>query len=229
MKTIVYTVFLSLLGTSQSALADNPVDLGVLQNQDIQVIQKRLHPKDGRTEMGVQLGVLPFDPYTIAPKAQLTYGKHTAEDRGWEVQVGLGYGFANGNYRLLDSPAYGKVPEATRYLGSITGGLTFSPIYARMSANGEKVYHHDIYIPVVAGLTIEQTVDKHLNEDALARFALAPTVGAGVGARVFLHNDMILRVEIRDDFMLQFRTGTGSWNFKQNIGIHAGITLLGDK
>jgi hypothetical protein len=68
-----------------------------------------------------------------------------------------------------------------------------------------------------------------LNATVVERFAIAPTVGAGVGARIFLHNNMILRVEMRDDLMLQFRTGTGSWNFKQNIGVHAGITILGDK
>jgi outer membrane beta-barrel protein len=211
------------------ALAADPVDLGVLQNQEIQVIQKRLHVKQGRTEMGAHLGVLPFDPFTIAPKVQLSYGKHRSETRGWEVQLGFGYGIANRTYRLLDSPAYGKVPEATRYLGSITGGLTFSPIYAKMSKNGKKVFHHDIYFPVVAGVTLEQTVDPHLNGTVGERFAIAPTLGTGVGARVFLHNNMVLRVEMRDDFMVQFRAGTGSWNFKQNIGIHAGITILGDK
>jgi hypothetical protein len=220
---------ISLVSTSFSAQAVDPLDLGVLQNQEIQVIQKRLHVKHGRTEMGVQLGVLPFDPYTVAPKLQATYGKHKSETRGWEVQLGLGYGVANRTYRLLDSPAYGKVPEATRYLGSITGGMTFSPIYAKMSHDGQKVYHHDIYVPVVAGITIEQTVDAHLNATVVERFAIAPTVGTGVGARIFLHNNMILRVEMRDDLMLQYRTGTGSWNFKQNIGVHAGITILGDK
>jgi len=229
MNSTTCTVLAALLGTSSSALAADPVDLGVLQNKEIQVIQKRLHVKHGRTEMGVQMGALPFDPYTVAPKLQVTYGKHKSESQGWEVQIGLGYGFANRTYRLLDSPAYGKVPEATRYLGSITGGMVFSPIYAKMSHNGRKVYHHDVYVPVVAGVTIEQTVDPHLNATAIERFAIAPTVGTGIGARVFLHDNKILRVEMRDDLMLQFRTGTGSWNFKQNISIHAGITILGDK
>lgn len=229
MNTKICLSLIACFGFSSTALAEDPVDLGVLKDSEIQVIQKRLHPKSGKTEMGGQLGVIGNDPYTVAPKVQLTYGAHSSETRGWEVQLGLGYGIPNGHYRLLDSPAYGKVPEATRYLGSITGGLTFSPLYAKFTQDGQKVFHHDIYFPVVAGLTVEQTVDPHLNEDALARFALAPTVGVGVGARVFLHNDMILRVEMRDDLMVQFRTGTGTWNFKQNIGVHAGITLLGAK
>lgn len=229
MNTKICLSLIACFGFSSTAFAEDPVDLGVLKDSEIQVIQKRLHPKSGKTEMGGQLGVIGNDPYTVAPKIQLTYGAHSSETRGWEVQLGLGYGIPNGHYRLLDSPAYGKVPEATRYLGSITGGLTFSPLYAKFTQDGQKVFHHDIYFPVVAGLTVEQTVDPHLNEDALARFALAPTVGVGVGARVFLHNDMILRVEMRDDLMVQFRTGTGTWNFKQNIGVHAGITLLGAK
>jgi len=226
MKKMICIALGSLFSLSTTALAADPVDLGVLQDREIQVIQQRLHPKDGRTEMGAQLGLLPFDPFTVAPKVQLTYGKHSSETRGWEVQLGLGYGIANGTYRLLDSPAYGKVPEATRYLGSLTGGLTFSPFYAKFTQDGRKVFHHDIYFPVIAGLTVEQTVDPNLNENAMARFAFAPTVGAGMGARVFLHNDLVFRIEMRDDFMMQFRTGTGSWNFKQNIGLHAGITIL---
>ena len=229
MKNTLCMALIAMFGFTSSAIAADPVDLGVLKDSEIQVIQKRLHPKDGKTEMGVQAGLIANDPYTVAPKVQLTYGAHSSETRGWELQVGLGYGIPNSHYRLLDSPAYGKVPEATRYLGSITGGLTFSPLYAKFTQDGEKVFHHDIYFPVVAGLTIEQTVDPNLNEDALARFALAPTLGAGVGARIFLHNNMVLRVEMRDDLMVQFRTGTGSWNFKQNIGVHAGITILGDK
>ena len=229
MKTKICLSLIACFGLTSTALAEDPVDLGVLKDSEIQVIQKRLHPKSGKTEMGGQLGVIGNDPYTVAPKVQLTYGAHSSETRGWEVQLGLGYGIPNGHYRLLDSPAYGKVPEATRYLGSITGGLTFSPLYAKFTQDGQKVFHHNIYFPVVAGLTVEQTVDRNLNEDALARFALAPTVGIGLGARVFLHNNMVLRVEMRDDLMVQFRTGTGTWNFKQNIGVHAGITLLGDK
>ena len=122
MKKTICTALGFLFSVSGTALAADPVDLGVLQDREIQVIQQRLHPKDGKTEMGAQLGLLPFDPFTVAPKLQLTYGKHSSETQGWEVQLGLGYGIANGTYRLLDSPAYGKVPEATRYLASLTGG-----------------------------------------------------------------------------------------------------------
>ena len=213
--------------TSLSVAAQDPIDIGTLRNEEIQVVQRRLYEKADQTEMGVQLGVLPFDPYTIAPKVQLTYGHHDSESRAWEIQMGFGYGFANQTYRTLDSPAYGKVPEATRYLMSITGGYQFSPIYGKVSLNGERVFHHDIYFPVVAGVTIEQTVDEHINSSFSERLAIAPTIGAGIGARVFLHYNRVLRLEVRDDVMLQYRAGSGTWALKQNLGVHVGLTVFG--
>ena len=211
------------------AQATDPVDLGLLRNSEIQVVQRRLHPVEDRTEVGVFLGVLPFDPYTIAPKFQLTYGHHLSQTLGWEVQLGGGYGIANQTYRTLDSPAYGKVPEAYRYLGSLTGGLEWTPIYAKFNWKGERVFHHDIYFPLIAGVTVEQTVDSNLVGTALDRMAISPTLGVGVGSRVFLHRQLNLRIELRDDWMLQHRAGTDTWALKQNLGVHVGLTrLLGD-
>ena len=63
---------IACFGLTSTALAEDPNDLGVLKDSEIQVIQKRLHPKSGMTEMGGQLGVIGNDPYTVAPKVQLT-------------------------------------------------------------------------------------------------------------------------------------------------------------
>ena len=89
MKSI-RTIALGLgLLLAPQAQATDPVDLGLLRNSELQVVQRRLHPVEDRTEMGVFLGVLPFDPYTIAPKFQLTYGHHLSQTLGWEVQLGV--------------------------------------------------------------------------------------------------------------------------------------------
>jgi outer membrane beta-barrel protein len=229
LRTMLIGVVLSV-PMSQAALAQdsgvNAVDLGVLQNSELHVVQKMLYSKEGKTEVSISAGLIPFDPYTTAPKVELTFGKHLSESLGWAVQLGLGYGLKSRAYRELDSAAYGKVPEAYRYLGSITAGVQLSPIYAKLAWQGEKIYHHDIYIPIVAGLTVERLAEPQLAETSLEAFAFGPTVGAGVGARVFLPSGQMIRVEARDDIVVQRRQASDSWRIKQNFGIYVGISLF---
>lgn len=215
---------------SQAALAQDTggetVDLGVLQDAELHVVQKMLFTKEGKTEVSASAGLVPFDPYTTAPKVELTFGKHLSEALSWGVQLGLGYGLKSRAYRELDSAAYGKVPEAYRYLGSITAGVQLSPIYAKMAWQGERIFHHDIYIPVVAGLTVERLAEPQLAQNTLESFAFGPTVGAGIGARVFLPSGNMLRIEGRDDIVVQRRQASDSWRVKQNFGIYVGLSLF---
>ena len=211
---------------SPLAFAQDPVDLGVLRDREVQVVQRRLYAMKNATEITASVGVIPFDPYTIAPKAQLSYGKHSSESMAWEVQAGAGYGLKNATYRTLDSPAYGKVPEAYRYLGSVTGGVLWTPIYAKMNYQGQRVFHHSLYVPAVIGATVEQTVDENLVANTVDRFSVAPTLGLGLGARIFLHDGKAVRIELRDDWMLQKRNGSDTWAIKQNVGIHVGYSLI---
>ncbi|MEE2751957.1 MAG: hypothetical protein VX519_11045 [Myxococcota bacterium] len=224
-RTSSLFLFLGLLA-SPLAQAEDPVDIGALKNSEIQVVQKALYAMDDTTEFTMAGGLSPFDPFTLGTKVQLSYASHTTNSRAWEVQVGAGFGLKKATYKTLDSPAYGKVPEAYRYLGSITGGILWSPIYAKMNYKGQRVFHHDVYIPAVAGVTVEQAVDRNLVASALERLSFAPTVGVGLGVRVFLHNGNALRVELRDDWMLQHRGGSDTWALKQNVGLHIGYAAI---
>lgn len=203
---------------------EDPLKLGVLRNEEIRVVQDRLFPKDDRSEIGVAVGFIPFDAYTVAPLGRLTYGQHTSETFGWEVQVAGGYGLPNATYRELNGPTYGVQPEAYRFLASVTGGVEFSPIYAKMAWGTGRVLHHDIYFPVVAGVTIEQLVEVDLAGEA-SPFAIGPTLGAGVGTRVFMGDGPHLRIELRDDVMLQNRA-SGTRAIKQNVGVTVGLGWL---
>jgi len=207
------------------AAAQDPLDLGVLKNEEIKVVQGKLYPKEGRSEFGVALGLIPFDPYTTAPKAQLTYGGHFSEGFGWEAQLGAGYGLANATYKELSGEVYGVQPEAYRYLASLTGGIQYSPVYAKMALGGGRVLHHDVYLPAVIGATLEQIVENDLAGEA-SPFSVAPTLGLGLGARIFLPRGPHLRFELRDDLMAQKRA-SGSWRFKQNVSFTAGVSWLG--
>lgn len=217
---------LSTPAAAQEETELKTVDIGVVQDTDINVVQKLLYPKDGRSELGFHLGWMPFDAFTTTPLGQISYGSHLSESLGWEVALGGGYGLKGSAMRQLEDPAYAVAPDAYRYLASVWGGVQWAPIYAKMNWMGRSVIHHDVY--GVAGLsaTLEQAV---LPEHSMV---VAPGIGLGVGMRFFLSDRTTLRVQLKDDVMLQYRTKTAetqAWFVKQNAAITAGITLLGKR
>lgn len=214
---IVLTLFTS------TTLAQDTIDIGTLKKKDVKVVQKVLYPKKGLKELGAHFGVMPFDAYTFTPKLELTYGMHLSDKFAWEVALGGGYGLRNGTFRVLEGPSYGITPDAYRYLGSITTDIQWAPIYAKMSWDGKKVFHHDFYALAGAGITMEQAFmeDKSM--------AFAPGVAIGFGARIFLPNKAAIRIQLRDDILLQPRAKTvesQSFYLKQNTSISVGYVLL---
>jgi outer membrane beta-barrel protein len=202
------------------AAAQDAMDIGVIKRSDIAVVQKLLYPKTGRTEMGVHLGLMPFDAYLTTPNLQLSYDSHMSESLSWGVMLGGGYGFDTSTLQELSSPAYGVSPDAYRYLGSVLGGVAWSPIYAKMNVDGAKVIHYDVYTSAKAGATFSQSI---LPEGGSA---LAPTLSLGVGSRFFLNKNGNIRVELHDDLLLEKRELTDSMFLKHNINISVGYTVL---
>ena len=210
---------------STPAAAQETLDLGTLKNEEITVVQKLLYPKTDRTEMFFMLGAngVAFEPWMVAPKVEIGFGKHMSETLGWQLAVSGGYGIGTSAYREVSGVAYGIAPEAYRYLAEVTAGVTWSPIYGKMNWQGQRILHNDVYVPIVGGLTVEQLAwgEKYLS--------FAPTVGVGVGMRVFQGDNAAIRLEIRDDVILQNRKQSGTMKVKQNVGIHVGFSRLGEK
>jgi outer membrane beta-barrel protein len=211
--------FLTTLTTREAAAADT-VDIGIIREQDIAVVQKLLYPKDNRSEVGVHLGVMPFDAYLTTPNAQLSYEQHLSERLGVSVLAGGGWGFKTQVYRTLESPAFGVAPYAYRYLGSALGGVQWSPVYGKLNWNGGRISHFDIYGALRAGVSIESSVIP------TGGMAFAPTLSPGIGARVFLGDNTALRFELRDDLLLEYRSLLQAFAFKQNADVTLGLTFL---
>lgn len=211
---------LPLLLTLGLAHAQDTIDLGVLKDSDISVVQKLLYPKDGRTEMAIHVGWMPFDAFTTTPIAAVSYGSFLSETFGWEAELGGGYSLKNATYKALEGPLYGVAPDAYRYLVSATGGVTWSPIYAKMNIMGKKVVHYDIYGLANVGATLETAI---LPDHAIA---VAPTIGLGVGGRFFLSKDTALRVQAKDELLIESRKKTEDTHLKHNVGITVGFSLL---
>lgn len=208
------------LGAAVPASAQDTVDIGVIRDEDITVVQKLLYPKDNRTEVGVHLGVMPFDAYLTTPNAQVSFVNHLSEKVALSLLAGGGYGFKTGVYRQLESPAFGVAPYAYRYLGSAIAGVEWSPVYAKLNWNGARILHFDVYVAGRVGVTVEQSVIPS------GGLGIGPTVSPGIGGRFFLGKGSALKVELRDDLLFEQRSLTQSWEFKQNADVTAGLVLL---
>lgn len=209
-----------VLSTPGLAAAQDAVQIGVIRNEDITVVQKVLYPKDNRTEVGLHVGVMPFDAYVLTPNAQLSFNNHFSERLGLSFLAGGGWGFKTGTYRTLESPAFGVAPYAYRYLGSALIGLEWSPIYAKLNWQGGRVIHFDVYFAGRVGATLEQSVIPS------GGIGIGPTLSPGIGGRFFLGKSSALRVELRDDLLVEYRQLTSSWEFKQNADVTVGLVFL---
>jgi outer membrane beta-barrel protein len=213
-------VTLATLCAPTISLAQDTVDIGVIKNSERRVVQKLLFPKEGRTEIGFHLGVMPFDAYLVTPNIQASFELHLSESLSVSTSVGGGYGLKNATYAELESPTYGVAPDAYRYLASMLGGVQYAPIYAKMNLNGAKVVHFDVYGAARGGITLEQSVIPK------GGIAVAPTVSLGVGTRFFWGERYAIRVELRDDALIESRKLTNTVHFKQNANLTVGFTML---
>lgn len=206
-----------------TAHAQETIDVGVLRDSDVSVVQDLLYPKKDHTEFGFHAGWMPFDAFTTTPVVGFSTTLHRSEELAFEASLGGGYGLKSRQYRQLEGPAYGVAPDAYRYLGSFLLDAQYTPIYAKMSVMGNRVFHHDVYVLGGAGLTVEQAI---IPDNTIA---LAPTVGIGLGARIFLSQESAIRLQIRDDLMMEYRAKTADtqpWFFKQNVAVTIGYVLL---
>ncbi|MBM4367973.1 MAG: outer membrane beta-barrel domain-containing protein [Deltaproteobacteria bacterium] len=215
MLTLFATLALAADGVGKDTL-----DIGVLKNAEVKVVQKQLFQKEDKLEIGAALGVMPFDGYTIAPQLALAGAQHFSETTAIELRVGGGYGLPNAVYTELEGPSYGVAVEAYRYLGSVEADLQYTPIYAKMNLGGKRVLHHDVYVLLGAGATVEQSLLPEAN------IAIAPTVPIGVGARLFTSKKAMVRLELRDSMLLEYRAQSQTWGFKQNVALSAGLSML---
>lgn len=213
-------ILIATLSNAAEGVGKDTLDIGVLKTTEVKVVQKMLFQKEDKLEIGAHLGVMPFDGYTIAPQVALTGAQHFSETVAAEVQVGAGYGFPSAVYTELEGPSYGVAVEAYRYLASAEASLQYTPIYAKMNLGGGRIVHHDVYVLGGAGVTVEQSM---LPE---ADIAIAPTLPLGVGTRLFLSKTTMLRLELRDSMLVEYRAQSATWGFKQNVALTAGLAVL---
>lgn len=206
-----------------TASATETLDIGVLRADDVQVVQKLLYPKEGRTEIGVHLGWMPFDAYLTTPNIQVSWTAHQSETLAFGGVIGGGYGLPTAAMRQLRSPRYGVQPDAYRYLASVLGGVEWAPAYGKVNLNGARIVHYDFYGAARVGATLEQSLIP------TGGVTVAPTVSLAAGTRLFHSENGSVRLELRDDVLLEYRKLTERWYVKQNVNLIIGLTWLGER
>jgi outer membrane beta-barrel protein len=206
-----------LLLAVPTALAAGPNDLGVLADRDVRVVQRQLYDKAGRAEVGAALGLVPFDPWTRAAQLALRANLHRSDSLGVGVQIAGSYAFPTSTWDTLSTPPYNVAVEAYGPLASADATVEWSPVYAKMNASG-RILHHDLYVLGGAGVTLEQSVLPSGDR------AWCPTVPLGVGARVWLDRATALRLQVRDDLLVQTRAQSGTTALKQNVVLSVGLS-----
>ncbi len=221
--------FLSLLGlfwTGSAAQAQQTIDIGVLRDNDVKVVQKLLYPKAKRMEFGGGLGWMPFDAYTTTPVFSGTAGYHFQESIGTELFLMAGIPMKNGTMKELEGPAYGVAPDAYGFQGAVMADFQWSPIYAKMNWMGRKVVHYDVFMSTGLGLTFERSMLPDKTK------ATAPTLGLGLGSRLFTGKGWALRFHLRDDIIREYRLKTAdtkAWFLKQNVSLNIGFSKFTGK
>ena len=93
-------------------------------------------------------------------------------------------------------------PDAYGFLGSVMADFQWSPIYAKMNVAGKRIYYHDVFFTAGLGGTLERAIQPD------ASTTVSPTLGASIGFRVFTGKDSAVRVQLRDDLLIQKRVKT---------------------
>ena len=210
-------VLLALPASAQESV--DPVDLGIIKDDEVVVVQRLLYPKNNRFEVGLSAGWAAWDRYLTTPSAQLTIDVHRSESLALSMAFGAGYGLKNGTYRELEVD-HGIAPYSFRYLGSALAGISWSPIYAKASISRRIVVHHDVYGALRVGATLSSSTIPD------GGTPLSPTVSFALGARIFTHNNLAVRLEARDDVFLEHHKLTSDSDLRQRFMVSIGISYL---
>ncbi len=187
MKFITTIVGLSLVCASTAAYAEEDLQRVAIQERKHQLAH----------EFRLSLGTMPLDAYQKSWTVSLGYTTHLTKYLAWEVvQVSFAYYLASTDLREQLIDAFAVPPEdfaAPRLMA--TTGLELSPFYGKQAFLNDKILHQGLLGGVYAGLIFGDRVSFG---DTLTD--IRPTVGIGLGYRLYANDLWSFRADIRDFF-----------------------------
>lgn len=170
----------------------------VYERDDIHSIHKKLYTKEGRHEFNLGVGgILNNDGYALLTG---TYTYHLFENLGIDAALG-GYGF-----QFNDS----------NHILFFQSGITFSPLYGKISLFTWSVVNFDIYIAGGAGAVNYSGLNT--GSGFMGNF--------GVGERFFINEYLSCKVEFRDYIYNQKQRSGGPTRILHNYTLMGGISVL---
>ena len=157
-----------------------------------QAIQRRKYELNH--ELRLALGSLPLDAYQKGWSVSLGYTMHLSDYFSWEVVQVTGAMLTSTDLRdeLIN---FFAIPEedfaAPRFL--VTTGVELAPLYGKQTFLNGSVGHQQLLVGAYAGVAFGDRGDI---AGTLEDFR--PIIGAGIGYRVFVAQQLSLRLDVRD-------------------------------
>lgn len=179
-----------------STLTDEETEGTGLTLQDrIKAVSRKVFIKEGRFELSPFGGVSTNDAFYLRWNAGARASYHLIDS--FSIDVG-GAGIVS---QQLDAVrvvgrAQSAVPDEANLFGYADAGVTFSPVYGKVSLMSEWIIHFDGFVSGGLGAVFSSNQD-----------LVHPTMEVGVGSRVFLTRWLVLRADLRDYIYPQTRAG----------------------
>ncbi len=197
-----------------------PEEVGVLKNEDVQVVQRILYPHKGRTELGFHLGGHFFDPYVVGVIGGFDMTHFFKETGGLHIQICGGYGGSNQHHQDLTSNIFSDVGytlgnDARRLLAGVTVAAELIPAYAKYNFFGKRVFHNDLYILLGGTVYLGQGILTNSRDASQLRIVPGPMFG--VGFRVFTGPKVNISIDIRNNISFEGRAFSKTLGVRNNV------------
>jgi outer membrane beta-barrel protein len=181
----------------------------------VEAIQNRLY-RMGQ-EIEVSVGVLPADAFYkgIAPEG--SYTLHFSDVLGWEI-VRFGYSFNADTSLKTQLQNLGAQPTAfpeTQLF--LTSSIMWSPLYFKAAFFNSSVSHGEFY-GVLGGGTFKQTTGQSTGQFG----GFVPAVDVGIGGRLFFSQVMSMRLEVRENLLIQSNSLTSVIDINLGLSFNIG-------
>ena len=233
-KIILSMLF--LVGASAAHAQTKPVDVSNFEAKywapkdvDFSVVQNRTYPKENRLFLSLNYGPIINDGYSEGNNTGITANYFFTERWGLQLQRVSGSLKDNKFTQNLTSFGSGVQPDFGRFTDYTNIGVSFVPVYAKMSLLGSKIIYFDMAItPTVGQVGYNQiTINGPQKQSSFA-------YGIDVTQYFFLSRNWALRADIKNFFYKediakynQGSSGIGTGKSFRSQTNHTTIFMLG--
>lgn len=155
-------------------------------------------------EIKLSLGSLPVDPFEKGLAASLSYTRHLNQYWAWEVLS------TSAAFYLYDTSTkenlvnqFGRDPN--NFAGPrliITSGIELTPLYGKLAFLNDGLVHNSLLVGAYAGVIFGDR-ENFSGDGATTLSDFRPSIGPGIGYRVYFSQNLSARLDWRTFFSLK--------------------------